>query len=597
MDTIAISLVPQLVRELYECSITEDVQNNNQSIWKSPTYDFHAPFCLPDITDHDTTANMDKMLGLVSTTCEYAARALSSYTGPMLAALRSRRNLRLPIYRLSSEILANIFLFAVERSSNRARPLAKRAPFNVSHVSSRWREVATTTPRLWAQYDATNARLAHIILGRSQSAPLHIELAPYDSECFSDDEDPEEPHSRFPILLDHATKAHKEGANNFSKFIGPLLPHVSRWEEVIFKGVTCSLWEHLRFPAPNLKRLEVATAEDDTDAPSIQFFGGSTPLLRDLRLWVYGPPLTSPIYTGLTTLRLDNIPYENTVRDLLGALAGCPCLRRLILKDLGFDPPGDPPPPHIDIHLPQLEEVKFNSLGEDVAPDIISSITASPTVRFKVVEEEDTWDDDLLGMIFRSNFFPSSVPPIRWVHCKLLRTPFHVAFDAGDFEHGCRMEVEFRRRSAVIPGLARHLPIQSLESLALENVDSALNPASFTALLANLPSITSITLSECSWRLVNVLIATPDSNLCPLLRELRLQKVDVLKKSLLELARSRTASSQPTPGGVHLSRLVFSNCAGLDLSTVLELRSLSLHVRVLPRDSQLEEIRFSRVQS
>ncbi|KDQ12044.1 hypothetical protein BOTBODRAFT_57108 [Botryobasidium botryosum FD-172 SS1] len=603
MDAIALNLVPLLIRELCKCSLEQGAQHHRENFWKAPIYSFNnycTSFRLPNMAGSGTIEHTEEELRLVSLACEYATHAMSSYVAEILAAIKSRRNQHLPAYRLPNEVLAIIFQFAVESSSNRGRPLARKAPLNLSHVSSRWREVATTTARLWTKYDATNARIAGVILDRSKRAPLRVKLAPYDpydTDCSSDG-DLDEP------CLQSISDAYRKGVHKFSDFIRPLLPHADRLEGMILEGIEGSSWEDLCFPAPNLRRLEVKTTEGefDYDNPSLQVFVGATPLLHDLRLWRYGPPLTSPIYTGLVTLMLHDIYYDETVQDLFGVLAGCPRLKRLTLQKADLEPLGDPSLFHIDIHLPYLEEVVLSSLGQDVTSRILSSITASPTVQLQLKEED--WEGNLLGYVFQSRLFSSNVAPFCWARCKHAYYPRGAfAFDAGDFERGRRVKVVSPRAEAAIPNLAQDLPIQSLESLAFQGMKQAgLSVASFAQLLADLHYITSITLSYCldPWPFVNALIATPSSILCPLLVELRFHGAYKIENdTLLEFARSRAMSSQHTSDGTRprLTHLVFSNCVRLDQSTMLELRDLSLQVRVLPFDFQTEEMRFSRVPS
>ncbi|KDQ12049.1 hypothetical protein BOTBODRAFT_67716 [Botryobasidium botryosum FD-172 SS1] len=594
MNAIARNLVPLIVRELCKCSLTEGAQHRRENSWETPIYDFRH-FHLPNAAIGNVIEHMDNELGLVSLACEYATRAMSSYIKGLLTAMRSRRNRHLPVYRLPSEILVIVFRLAVESSSNGTRPLATKAPFNISHVSSRWREIAITTPRLWTKYDATSARVADIVLDRSKRAPLHVKLAQDDPDYFSD----EESKRRCPPST---AKAYREGARNFSNFLRPLLPHTDRVEELILGDVEGSPWEHLRFPAPNLKKLEVIITEGDFDKPSTQVFVGTTPLLRDLRLWGYCPPLASSIYTGLTTLMLHDIYCDETVQDVLGVLAGCPRLKCLTLEDVELEPLENPSLLYIDIHLPYLEEVVLAFLGQEVTSSILSSITASPTVQLKLREAD--WEGSFLSDTFRSRLFSSNAAPICWARCKHAGYPRGAfAFDAGDFERGRRVKVVSPARAeTAIPNLAQDLPIQSLESLAFEMMGQGnrLSVASFSHLLADLPYITSITLSYSPdpWPFVDALIVTPSSNLCPLLRELRIEgALEIVKETLLEFARSRTASNRHTPDGPHLTHLAFIRCAALDLPTELELRNLSLQVRVLASEWQIEDIKFSRVQS
>ncbi|TDL16194.1 hypothetical protein BD410DRAFT_707447, partial [Rickenella mellea] len=53
-----------------------------------------------------------------------------------------------PIKRVPVEIISNIFIHCLPADSY-AVPVKDKAPINVSSVCNRWREIATSTPRLW----------------------------------------------------------------------------------------------------------------------------------------------------------------------------------------------------------------------------------------------------------------------------------------------------------------------------------------------------------------------------------------------------------------------------------------------------------------
>lgn len=147
----------------------------------------------------------------------------------------------------------------------------------------------------------------------------------------------------------------------------------------------------------------------------------------------------------------------------------------------------------------------------------------------------------------------------------------------------------------VISHLKKDLPWISLRSLALDGLtEPELALAAFKTLMDDFPALASLTLRKCAPSFVQALIVIPNSNsLCPLLRELRIQEIPLQESTLTDLVKSRLPDHAPmnqdtTEGSpVHLSRLVISECPGIDLPTVIGLRELSLDVQVLPKETIL----------
>ncbi|KDQ09120.1 hypothetical protein BOTBODRAFT_37364 [Botryobasidium botryosum FD-172 SS1] len=609
MDTTATTLIPRLVQQLCEQALQSDALGDHENAWKLPVHDLHTLFRLPNTTGCGPIDHMDREAKTLSLVCQYATRALSSFIESMSAEIRNRRNQLLPIYRIPNEILAMMFQCTVDDEATRAMPLRQKAPFNVSYVSRRWRNVAIDTPRLWKKYDTTNAHIANIVIDRSKHVPLDIELVISPTHYVEPgDGDPWElryptpygwtdPDVVVPIAFD---------------LLQPLLPHVHRWGAIVLDGVDddqlqmCLPGE----PAPNLQQLHIIKNGPVMDSEAISripLFNGSTPLLRDLHLSCLTIPLASSLYVGLTSLKLEYLSYEDAVMPFLLTIgAGCPLLEHLILRQIYWggrlrsaSRGGNPP-----ISLPRLKELKLWWLKRESLYVILSSIV-SPDAQLYIQVDAQRVENKL--DIFPFTGFLSNIPPTCWMYFTLLQDePWggrHLALDAGDFVRGrfvrfVRTLIPMGSTDQLISYFAQNLP-RSLESLALEAIDATFfTITGFTQLLTVSPTITSLTLSNCPWPFVEALIVGPDAHLCPLLEELRLQGFRIVNETLLAVGRSRTvAGGRPGPhtagGTTRLTRIVLSQCTGLDAPTLSALRSLPLEVHVLEPDSRVEQIRYN----
>lgn len=108
-----------------------------------------------------------------------------------------------------------------------------------------------------------------------------------------------------------------------------------------------------------------------------------------------------------------------------------------------------------------------------------------------------------------------------------------------------------------------------------------MSPAQLSSVLAGLPTVRSLTLGYCTSSFITILIVTPTSHLCPLLKTLEVSKSDITGEDLLVVVRSRTVSGvppgPPTQGeerNNNLRRLRIFECDAVGLGTVHAIRAV-----------------------
>ncbi|KDQ14473.1 hypothetical protein BOTBODRAFT_342991 [Botryobasidium botryosum FD-172 SS1] len=615
MEAVTLQLISQLIRGVREHALADSEYKNSKGDLTRLASKISTPFLLFGTTEHDLIEHTDEEFEIVSFSCDYAARTLALYTEHMRSTISSRRNKRLAIYRLTDDVLAVIFEFVVGSRSNCLRPLMRKAPLNISHVSRKWRKVAFEAPRLWAQYEPMNARISHIFLDRTRSTPLNIELHSRDADEISDDEDLEEPHLSFPVPLAPAAKAYRAHLAKFAEFIQPVIPYVGRWGVLNLEGVRETELNFLSCPTPNLKIVRLKSIRSDPSTTSYaQLLDALTPSLRELYLRdLRAPPLTSPIYAGLTVLKLQEITYEGSMAcHLLDILVVCPLLERLSLESLKFDEsPGTEPLPHTPLSIPltRLKSMQLSFLNTAVTQTILLPITIPPTASLLV--DIKAYSDADVRAIFPSTFDISKSLPntlsISWCYLQLVGNTLYMdggAFGSGAplLKVGVHQVTGFYYSDLVIPDLAQVAFPLSVRSLSFDFVEHwTIRVPIFVRLLASATVVTSLTFSGCSWSAVEALAITPTSHLCPLLRDLRLRGVQINNAALLRLVKSRTCADggdggQPELEHVRLSSLVLSSCTGLDFPTLLALRELPLQVQALGPDSPIKNIKYNQVR-
>ncbi|KAF9232493.1 hypothetical protein BU15DRAFT_81180 [Melanogaster broomeanus] len=196
-----------------------------------------------------------------------------------MCALLTRRNALSPVSRLPHEILATIFLYqAYSFYQDHEYSGTWDAPpwANVSYTCRHWRDVALNTSSLWSFLFVSPPRWTEELLSRSKTVPLtvHVNQGYWDREEM--------------VFLEKVTR------------------DVMRIQDL-----------SLEFP---YKLAKGVFAKLSASAPLLHTLRLGTPALQTLELRGCHIPLSSPIFTGLTTLRLTRyclILWANHHRDAL----------------------------------------------------------------------------------------------------------------------------------------------------------------------------------------------------------------------------------------------------------------------------------------
>ncbi|KDQ16045.1 hypothetical protein BOTBODRAFT_266365 [Botryobasidium botryosum FD-172 SS1] len=530
MESIVLGTIPHLVQMLCQ-SVYENGGHKNTEGFTKPAaaFDFSSPFKIPNQSGRDLLERLDEEFEVIKIACDYAVRAVEFYTGQMMSKIRAHRNELRPIYRLPIEILSLVFEFTEGCAKNSLRLLPRRAPLTLSQVSKQWRELAFNTPRLWTKIDAMNGRISDVFIARSKRASLNIELA-------RPPKDPTLPN----IVLDCFVWYCHE---TFWDFIRPLLPHIHRWESLALEELTYDdAGAYLVHSAPRLERLTMRNFDGrfGHTLPDT-FLGGCTPQLRDLEVCNVKLPLTSPIYTGLRRLHLENNIYDiSTIRHLLVVLAACPLLEDLAILNEFFCGLADSNSrkPHTPVFLNHLRRMDACTEGRTDIHDIISALVVPPSLYLSM---SLAYRGLAHGLTLR-DALPTSYPNIALIDTLALEihsstANFHlVGENAGRNQTLLDIRCDYRTDSNLL------------------------------------------TLIECPSSFVDLLALTPSLRLCPLLDTLHLGDVMIESAlpllgsgNLIEAVRSRSDEGHTFDSRARLSHLSVSNCAGMSERTASEL--------------------------
>ncbi|KAG8954283.1 hypothetical protein FRC04_000508 [Tulasnella sp. 424] len=262
-----------------------------------------------------------------------------------VAAIHKQLNTLRPIHRLHRDLFEDILLEAINMGGWSVASLHRLA-----RVSTSWRDIVRTSPRLWAVADIGSppAEVA-LALRKSASALLRID-AVYRLGFYYN------PKEFLKMVIPHVGRCAVLAAGNTRDCTIDGVPEVS------------ALFEH-DFPELVDLRLEsVWTA----NSISRRFWGD-----RLRRVHLQATALAWNDFSGLTHLTID-ADHSLAPNQLLKILASSPdievlSLRRLSLGETATEPPTIPRP---QVKLPRLKQILIESSTDDHIDALLSSVVA-----------------------------------------------------------------------------------------------------------------------------------------------------------------------------------------------------------------------------
>ncbi|KAH0589892.1 hypothetical protein J132_06328 [Termitomyces sp. J132] len=248
-----------------------------------------------------------------------------------------------PVSRLPNELLSSIFLYAIRSTDDRFETVT--TPIIASQVSTRWRDIAISTAKLWntiiLTYPTSKQQLSRAVtwLKRSKLAPLDI---------FLDFRDPS-------WDWDSAESSHKFRWQDMETIIRLLMVHACRWKHFeLFTDTWAPIFTFLCYTrhiksVPLLVSLSLHrcnaffASKEATFAPvemrmPIQLFGGRVlERLRQVTLTGVHIDWSTPLLCNLTRLEFRYLASDvvPSIVEFTSMLRECRDLRHLTILGRG----------------------------------------------------------------------------------------------------------------------------------------------------------------------------------------------------------------------------------------------------------------------
>ncbi|KDQ07898.1 hypothetical protein BOTBODRAFT_70134 [Botryobasidium botryosum FD-172 SS1] len=303
--------------------------------------------------------------------------------------------------------------------------------------------------------------------------------------------------------------------------------HINRWRSAKFHWLDIKESAiSLRFPAPELEVFHAASIAErnspNLEHEPVSYFNNHTPRLRDLLLNRIYNPLTSSIYTGLLKVHLSSTFFRD-IQDIqfIRKLVACPLLEELLWEN------------ELVLSVAMDHGGAVSSVASHVDTGARERLPSLVRIHSIDIKHDDPDDGAKCCVVVGTSGSPSEL--------KVLRFEYFIGAP------------EFIGRA--LPDLGPRFPLPSLQHLTLSSfAGTKLDAEAFLAMLENLPTITSLELTDCPPSFAYALrVDTGSPIVCPLLKRLWLE-------------------SDPSPGPQRLVEVMKSraNSNRLDRSAVLE---------------------------
>ncbi|KAI0056501.1 hypothetical protein BV25DRAFT_1571323 [Artomyces pyxidatus] len=366
--------------------------------------------------------------------------------GIIYSLAKRRRNIaNAPIYALPAEVLGHIISFAAaaEPPTRECRRFYKLGWIPLTHVCQRWRQVALSSPNLWANIHLAEMHPFWIfeMLRRSMQTPLDLSV---DISNPTDEGHIIRGFLLPPVMARVRTMDVDQGYSRYSRSEEAdrlyLLHHI------------CSLIPH----ATQLRSLRMVQDVQDQEYLPRNIFSSGTPNLRTLTLRDYALDWADICLPNLMNLKVDIEPgpqvepagYYPTPIQLSDALRRMPLLERLdlygLFKDIVDDLDHDISDP---IELPRLTMLKLTNISSgwiEFAGSFLIPTRARVAIEFCCSRPTPS-----LSPIF-TKYAGDTRRPRAMRLDPLQNTPYTVDSDSSDYRPSCRLTVAMESDSATL---------------------------------------------------------------------------------------------------------------------------------------------------
>ncbi|KAF5378518.1 hypothetical protein D9615_007157 [Tricholomella constricta] len=365
-----------------------------------------------------------------------------------IRALKARHNSLSITARLPPEILSEIFDWTAA--------MLRKKPFRwirISFVCSHWRRVALECPKLWRRVNCTSPERLRVLLPRAGVVPLQIYLSLVTKRSAAG-------------ILQALQEMYRVRELRLGSHI---VPGTLESMELVLSRLTQ--------PAPLLETFSVvSTARPECLHLPGDLFAGHAPRLRTLELAGCIVPSTSPVLTGITSLKLrgtDQSSHGISLNELIIMLESLPNIQALELDRAHHSE--SVAPPGRTVHLPYLHKLDI-SYDSATCAALLSclnyprAITTTQNIKAKYVGRLEGLRS--LGVILATRTCPLTYVQVYGVETGLVfrgwgRAGTHLQFPVDD----PHIDIELSCSGSSLTPLRavwQALPIAGLESLFIE---------------------------------------------------------------------------------------------------------------------------------
>ncbi|KAJ3547115.1 hypothetical protein NMY22_g1773 [Coprinellus aureogranulatus] len=372
--------------------------------------------------------------------------------------VKTHYNTKLPIARLPSEVLCEIFVFVTLVEEPERETLSR---FLVGQVCKRWRKVALDCTELWADISFDRSRgVIEAMIARARDAPVSI-------HNFAPDDNP----STVDLFYSLISQTHRLRAVT----------------------ITCEHTEHCWFPemlgsfastAPVLEELSLGCDHEqhDSPVPPTGFLDGGAPLLTSLEMHPFArlPWSAIPFSARLTHLSLGCNPFFDrdhppescrpSLRSFLLSFATTSNLR--VVRLIGYLPDASEPRQPLEFELPPWRHLEKLTMCDSILNlnSVIPFLRLARRTEFNLVITDEA-KHEYIHYLLHALWLLKAEDDTRWIGKAELS---HLLIAMPDFDESSFQHVHFWVTGDAEPSLPSKLKLSFTGDDPSEGILSAM---------------------------------------------------------------------------------------------------------------------------